>query len=839
MALNQNAHKRNMQLMNEELQRLKQNQQKYDITPQKAVDYVKTANNLANKAGNGLDKLGQLTNNENISNIGQKIANNTGSNLKNNVFNFAKDKIGSLMSKPTANPSIGNAVSNVAPQATTSLPTAISSAAPTTAGAGTLAGAGSAASGSALTSALTSATSAGTAAGTGAGTAAGTSALTSAIGAAAPSAAATTAGLGAGAGAAGAGAGTTAAAAGMSAIPVAGWIAAAALMAYQLGSSIYKKKKAEAHQKTQKAAAESTQASLEGMNEIKQKIAEKQAQQKQAFADNPINGQLGDGQQVPMAKPSQEPNSSLDILGDTLAEKGNIDLGNRPIVNNQDGSFSTVKSMSFNDGNHEVLIPTISDDGTEWSEQDAIDNYYKTGNHLGKFNSIDDANNYAQALHNQQEKAYEGQFTGGAAQIDADLLRSTGNFATRALENIPENPEHSQKFWDTQKQFLTDLQNKTSIVKPVDISTFTPEQKARYDYAIADQNRVNDMIRDAVHKQTGQTSIRQVTPTEQGLTDNTIPALPNAAPSQTQNVSTNGTLAGQTPQFEVIEPPTGTTTPTEQTTAQPQEVAEQVAQGQPAVQNPTIYKEPKTKQDIIANIFSKAKMGYDENSMNGFNPENVIAKEYEANVQDKDGNIKKENIKKDIWNRVGEAIGTGKRVLSNPLAQGGIAGLIYKATGGDTGESIKYGVDWAQDKAKSDFYQKQIDPNAKPNVFGGRYTAEDWKNKAAIENAKATQQLAAMRAENDEMYKKAKADELKMKILKEQHDMEVQKLSTEGFNEYQRLIADLDDKYKGLPEEKRMQKLEAILQQVLAKYPSSADRIKSHNQVIKSHRDLY
>lgn len=85
---------------------------------------------------------------------------------------------------------------------------------------------------------------------------------------------------------------------------------------------------------------------------------------------------------------------------------GNIDLYNRPIVRNQDGSISTVRSMSFNDGTNEVLIPTVGLDGNIMSENDAIDNYYKTGQYLGKFNTVDEANNYAQRLHNEQERYY-------------------------------------------------------------------------------------------------------------------------------------------------------------------------------------------------------------------------------------------------------------------------------------------------------------------------------------------------------------------------------------------------------------------------------------------------
>lgn len=85
---------------------------------------------------------------------------------------------------------------------------------------------------------------------------------------------------------------------------------------------------------------------------------------------------------------------------------GNIDLYNRPQVRNADGSISTVRSMSFNDGQNEVLIPTVSNDGRILSEDEAIDNYFRTGQYLGKFKTVDDANNYAQRLHNEQERYY-------------------------------------------------------------------------------------------------------------------------------------------------------------------------------------------------------------------------------------------------------------------------------------------------------------------------------------------------------------------------------------------------------------------------------------------------
>ena len=87
---------------------------------------------------------------------------------------------------------------------------------------------------------------------------------------------------------------------------------------------------------------------------------------------------------------------------------GNIDLYARPQVKNPDGSISTVRSMSFNDGLKEVVIPTVSDDGRIMTDNEAIDNYYKTGKYLGKFNTVDEATKYADRLHNEQDRYYNG-----------------------------------------------------------------------------------------------------------------------------------------------------------------------------------------------------------------------------------------------------------------------------------------------------------------------------------------------------------------------------------------------------------------------------------------------
>lgn len=89
--------------------------------------------------------------------------------------------------------------------------------------------------------------------------------------------------------------------------------------------------------------------------------------------------------------------------------RGNIDLNNRPVVHNADGSISTVRSKSFNIDGKEILLPTVSPDGRIMSDSETIGLYKRTGQNLGSFDTVDEANRYAEQLHNDQAKRYVNQ----------------------------------------------------------------------------------------------------------------------------------------------------------------------------------------------------------------------------------------------------------------------------------------------------------------------------------------------------------------------------------------------------------------------------------------------
>ncbi len=88
---------------------------------------------------------------------------------------------------------------------------------------------------------------------------------------------------------------------------------------------------------------------------------------------------------------------------------GNINLMQRPILRNRDGSISTVRSMSANINGKEVLLPTIGIKNgrpAQLTDEEAIQQYIATGKHLGKFATPEEATKMAEIIHNHQRLYY-------------------------------------------------------------------------------------------------------------------------------------------------------------------------------------------------------------------------------------------------------------------------------------------------------------------------------------------------------------------------------------------------------------------------------------------------
>lgn len=87
---------------------------------------------------------------------------------------------------------------------------------------------------------------------------------------------------------------------------------------------------------------------------------------------------------------------------------GNIDLSKRKPVELADGSQATIRSISVNIEGLEILIPTIGPNGEDWDPDTdkgldaAIEHYFQTGQHLGKFKTVDEAVAYGDWLHDRE-----------------------------------------------------------------------------------------------------------------------------------------------------------------------------------------------------------------------------------------------------------------------------------------------------------------------------------------------------------------------------------------------------------------------------------------------------
>ena len=113
--------------------------------------------------------------------------------------------------------------------------------------------------------------------------------------------------------------------------------------------------------------------------------------------------------------------------GDFAVKKpATLPLGVRDAVKNPDGSTSTVRTISIGTDEGEVLIPTVIG-GRVVSDEEAIRHYERTGEHLGVFNSPEEATRYAKKLSGEH-----------AAEIEPKGFASGGGAWTRKEGKNPE-----------------------------------------------------------------------------------------------------------------------------------------------------------------------------------------------------------------------------------------------------------------------------------------------------------------------------------------------------------------------------------------------------------------
>ena len=163
-----------------------------------------------------------------------------------------------------------------------------------------------------------------------------------------------------------------------------------------------------------------------------------------------------------MSQNNIEDKTSISQINDKYG-LGNIDLTNRQVVKNQDGSISTVRSISFqDDSGKEILIPTVVN-GKIVSNDEAIQHYYKTGEYLGKFDTVEQANAYAEQLHKQQDSLYNV----NSNQVSTLSVTPRRNTAKNAITSNTENSKRIVSAVDTNvldKKLNEQYQNKNKNI---------------------------------------------------------------------------------------------------------------------------------------------------------------------------------------------------------------------------------------------------------------------------------------------------------------------------------------------------------------------------------------
>ena len=153
---------------------------------------------------------------------------------------------------------------------------------------------------------------------------------------------------------------------------------------------------------------------------------------------------------------------------------GNIDLTKRPLVHNPDGSISSLLSASFGTDDGEVLVPKVSPDGRILSNKEALDRYKKTGEHLGIFKTPDDADRYAEFIHNKQV-GFQTFKNGGKYNPSVETTNTPLEDALVKYEDAPAS---------SKKAMEKEIYNRIILYRK-NAKSIDPDDKARLDKRIA------------------------------------------------------------------------------------------------------------------------------------------------------------------------------------------------------------------------------------------------------------------------------------------------------------------------------------------------------------------
>lgn len=163
--------------------------------------------------------------------------------------------------------------------------------------------------------------------------------------------------------------------------------------------------------------------------------------------------------------------------------QGNIDLNNRIVIHNPDGTISTERSFSFSDDGKEVLIPLIVD-GQELTEEQAIASYRNTGKYLGKFDTVTEADIYATRLHERQDWYYNGRSEEPVMYID--WIEQYDRVDPQLIQ-IGNNLEDQTNQFDSNQLF--------TVIRPIGVDGITLTEKTIDLYSTADIQKYGRIIK--------------------------------------------------------------------------------------------------------------------------------------------------------------------------------------------------------------------------------------------------------------------------------------------------------------------------------------------------------